>query len=250
VVIHGKKHSQVGVVSFGTGCAEAEYPGNYARVSGEMEWIRSVVCDEWEQTDAPFCASSSQAMTGRSFGGPQSMLPEWFRIESKGLHLEKDETTPYCLSLEHGRVATNGEKLVMLPCDGTTQQQWTQFDNDFVIRSKMNPNRCIRVAPTSDTLLMELYDCFNAMSDPFEAYSDGTIRLRDDPSKCWDISAAEEETPELSLIDCSFDDNTSTQGWKTSYRKDDFVRTKAAVKEVLIAKSGEEPVQSKHHHAT
>ena len=236
MVIRGNRHIQVGVVSFGTGCALPNNPGAYARVSGEMEWIRSVVCDKWNQTDAYFCNSTPQMTMERSFGDPQSRLPEWFRIESMGLHLEEKKekkTSRYCLSLEHGRVATNGEKLVMLPCDGTTQQQWTQFDNDFLIRSKMNPNRCIRVAPTSDGSLMELYDCFDALLSPFEGYSDDSIRLKDDPSKCWDILAVEEEIPVPGLIDCSMEKKKSTQGWQTSFGKEDFVRTKTAIREVL-----------------
>ena len=41
-LVYFQKHSnyvQTGLVSFGIGCAEAAYPGVYARVSKVMPWI-------------------------------------------------------------------------------------------------------------------------------------------------------------------------------------------------------------------
>merc|ERR1712183_151485 len=43
VKINGNKHIQVGIVSWGGGCANANNPGVYARVSEEINWMRSII---------------------------------------------------------------------------------------------------------------------------------------------------------------------------------------------------------------
>lgn len=40
---HGSVWIQSGVVSFGTGCGEPDFPGVYARVSQYQSWINSTI---------------------------------------------------------------------------------------------------------------------------------------------------------------------------------------------------------------
>ena len=58
VMRDGNNHVLVGVVSWGTGCGEPDFPGIYARVSSAMSWIESIACDTWN-SNGSFCAGGN-----------------------------------------------------------------------------------------------------------------------------------------------------------------------------------------------
>lgn len=64
VLKSGSKFEQVGIVSWGVGCADQDFPGVYARVSAKYEWIKSNVCEYGSSPPASFgCQGQSVGAT-------------------------------------------------------------------------------------------------------------------------------------------------------------------------------------------
>lgn len=59
-------NTQVGVVSFGIGCARSNYNGVYARVSSVTEWIEEMIC---KMSDNPPAGCPTQPNNGGIGGG-------------------------------------------------------------------------------------------------------------------------------------------------------------------------------------
>lgn len=69
---------QVGVVSFGRGCAQAGYSGVYARLSGAEGWLKTEICNRSSYPKPSFCDGGGGGGGGGSDPSPKEIFYEDF----------------------------------------------------------------------------------------------------------------------------------------------------------------------------
>ncbi|KAL3942121.1 MAG: hypothetical protein SGBAC_003621 [Bacillariaceae sp.] len=175
---------------------------------------------------------------------PSSLLSnnaQWFRIESTSSH--------QCVAIFNEKNNAELDTLIHLTdCDDTSDKTlWTQSTDNYYVRSKLNPQKCI---VTTGRFLM-LQNCPDAGTSgrnkirsssvvslstaaAFEAYDDDTIRLRADSHKCWQMHQIHRGMIELAA--CG--ESNSKQHWSATTVIANIARVKKATREAELKAQG------------